>query len=306
MQKPGKMLRDDSVDPRKLNQCVDILGLVGNASVATINGLSPTAGDAYVVTGIAGTVNPGTVSVVEGDMVQYDGTNWYKVVAMSGDVPPAGTRVTLSTQTALIAPYTDATDDGKVMEFDGADLEALIDTGNAQDGKVIFAKAENGNYENLGFIFDGAVPTGEWKTASPGAYDAGATGGLLLTGNSFSVKKDGTSIVTGASGSKAAMPTTGDKELTPAVTDGDDSDTGLAITNTPNGDGMVCVFVNGGLQTLGDGVKTKDCYFTDDAGATAMAIADIVATNELYWNGAIAEFDLDADDQVDLLYNFTS
>jgi hypothetical protein len=64
------------------------------------------------------------------------------------------------------------------------------------------------------------------------------------------------------------------------------------IAATPAGDGYVSVMVNGLEQVLGDGVKTKDCYFSVDAGATARAIAAITAGDTLYWVGTIAGFQL--------------
>jgi len=92
-----------------------------------------------------------------------------------------------------------------------------------------------------------------------------------------------------------------DHELTPAASSGADNfDTTLAITNTPVG--MVRVSVNGVHYTLGDGVKTKDFWFTGDSGTTARAISAIVATDELYFNAATVGFDLDANDVIDILY----
>lgn len=97
---------------------------------------------------------------------------------------------------------------------------------------------------------------------------------------------------------------TGDKNLTPAATSGDGVDTTLAITSTPAAKSYVAVMVNGALQVLGDGVKTKDCYFsaTGTSGAAARAIADIIATDELFWNGDIAGFDLATSDSISILY----
>jgi len=92
-----------------------------------------------------------------------------------------------------------------------------------------------------------------------------------------------------------------DHALTPAASSGADNfDTTLAISNTPVG--MVRVSVNGVHYTLGDGVKTKDFWFTGDSGTTARAISAIVATDELYFNAAIVGFDLDANDVIDILY----
>lgn len=106
-----------------------------------------------------------------------------------------------------------------------------------------------------------------------------------------------------------SVPTTADKGLIPAVCAdlgvNVGAPTGLFITATPSNDSYVTVVVNGQLQRVGDGVKTKDCYFSADAGTTAKAIAAIVATDELIWvaNAANADFPLDALDVIDLNYN---
>lgn len=100
----------------------------------------------------------------------------------------------------------------------------------------------------------------------------------------------------------APAPTTADKDVAPAATSGDESSTDIAITNTPALGSMVQVVVNGIVYTLGDGVKTKDCYFSADGGTTARAISAITASDVLYWNGVIAGFDLTPSDRVSLFY----
>lgn len=97
-------------------------------------------------------------------------------------------------------------------------------------------------------------------------------------------------------------PIKADKGIPSAVTAGNFSSTAVAITNTPYNGSYVAVFVNGAQQVLGDGVKTKDCYFSADGGVTARTIANIVATDVLYWNGLIALFNLTALDFIDLDY----
>lgn len=97
---------------------VSTQNLVGNRTVTQINALSPAATDAYVVTN-SGTLTTGSLSVSAGDLVAYSGSAWTLVVAGVGGFVAAGTKATLSTTVALLSPYTDATDDGKVMRFDG-------------------------------------------------------------------------------------------------------------------------------------------------------------------------------------------
>ena len=90
----------------------------------------------------------------------------------------------------------------------------------------------------------------------------------------------------------------------PALDTSSDGDlaSNTPIARTPGGDGMVYVELNGVAVHLGDAVKTRDCYFSKDEGATARAIADITAGNLLYWNGSIAGFELTTSDFIDFLY----
>ena len=100
--------------------------------------------------------------------------------------------------------------------------------------------------------------------------------------------------------------TTDDKTLNPSATTGDAQDSGIDITNTPALDGHVQVFINGiGPYDLADGDgerTTAECYFSVDGGTTARAISAITAGDSLFWNGVVAGFDLETDDEVDLVY----
>ena len=60
-----------------------VLHLVGNATVATVNGLSPVAGEAYVMTD-SGTLTAGSLSVAAGDLVEYSGSVCVQIAANSG------------------------------------------------------------------------------------------------------------------------------------------------------------------------------------------------------------------------------
>lgn len=173
---------------------VEILGLVGNAAVATLDALSPKAGDAYIVTD-TGTLTRGSVAVVAGDTVQDNGTDWVKVIAASGGFVPATTRMALSTQTALVSPYTEATDDGKILRFTGLSNTGVA-TADAVNGAAVLVDGANGYYDNQGWTFHGTVPTGEWVQFS-GAGQLNAGDGLAKDGNTLNVNPgDGIKIDT--------------------------------------------------------------------------------------------------------------
>ena len=100
-----------------------------------------------------------------------------------------------------------------------------------------------------------------------------------------------------------AYQTKSNKEMTASVTTADfQVATATAIAATPAGDAYVRVSVNGLAASLGDGVKTKDCYFSADGGTTAKTIANIAAGDLLYWVGSVAGYELDATDRLDFEY----
>ncbi len=100
------------------------------------------------------------------------------------------------------------------------------------------------------------------------------------------------------------VPTSQNKNMTASATSSDgQAATATTVATTPAGDGYVEVTVNGLMASLGDGVKTRDSYFSADGGTTARAISAIAAGDTLYWNGSIAGYQLTANDKIDFLYN---
>lgn len=85
-------------------------------------------------------------------------------------------------------------------------------------------------------------------------------------------------------------------------TNGNASPTGVIIEYTPFSDSRVDVKINGISVNLGNGVLTKDCYFSNDGGITPKLIKDIEAGDMLYWNGENAGYELDPQDDIDFEY----
>jgi hypothetical protein len=99
-------------------------------------------------------------------------------------------------------------------------------------------------------------------------------------------------------------PSSNNKDMTASATSADfDVACATAIVATPGNDGYVEVMVNGMKETLGDGVKTKSCYFSSDAGVTAKTIANISAGDLLYWVGSVAGYQLAVTDKIDFEYS---
>ena len=100
-----------------------------------------------------------------------------------------------------------------------------------------------------------------------------------------------------------SYPVSSNKEMTASVGSGNyQLATVTTMAATPSGNGYVMVFINGHMVVVGDGVRTKECYFSSDSGASARSIAAIAAGDECYWNGTIAGYDLAASDIVDFYY----
>ncbi len=125
----------------------------------------------------------------------------------------------------------------------------------------------------------------------------GATAGYFL-----SVSATG-SFIWSPSSAVVGTPLYTQRNVTPAATTGNGSSTGITLTFTPDPDINVSVYLNGQLMFLGNGVTNSvDCYFGTSPIA-AVAIASLVATNTLYWNGTYIGYDLDTNDRIDILYN---
>lgn len=179
----------DAVNKNQLDQAVagldwqepaDVKDYIGTASITEINGLSPVTGDT-VVAEDAGTPSAGTSDVLAaGDIAEFDGTSWKKIVSNSGGFPPAGTRALVSTTSTFVTGggLTASTDEGKIAEWDGAALAPATLT-SPSDGWAILIDAELGVNENTGYVFDGVVPTGGWiKFTGLQAADLGGSGVL--------------------------------------------------------------------------------------------------------------------------------
>lgn len=74
------------------------------------------------------------------------------------------------------------------------------------------------------------------------------------------------------------------------------------LQSTPSVGSYITVKVGGIQVEVGDADKTKDCYFSGDAGVTARAIEDIQVGDCLHWNGSITGYELSTNMEIDFLY----
>lgn len=91
----------------------------------------------------------------------------------------------------------------------------------------------------------------------------------------------------------AARTTTGDEQLACLI----------GVTSTPLANSYISVYVNGVQVSVGDGVKTEDCYFSDDNGITAKEWVNIGFGDKLYWNGSVIGYQLNSmTDKISFIY----
>ena len=132
-----------------------------------------------------------------------------------------------------------------------------------------------------------ANATTSWKLVTTGVITVDTT---ALTFQLFAVFTAPT--LTNSNKNMAASVTANDGDLACAT----------SIAGTPANSSSVQVSVNGVIVNVGNGVKTTDCYFSGDAGATARASNAVLAGDKLYWVGSVAGYQLAATDLVTFTY----
>lgn len=181
------------------------------------------------------------------------------------------------------------------------------------DGSRVLVRAQTNSAENGIYIAGG----GPWVRAAD-ADSAGELRGALVTvekgtvyaDHRFALNADDVTVGTTALlwvdigvGTPAAFPVANNKDMAASVTSADFQQAcATPIAATPASDSHVLVYVNGLEVPVGDGVKTKCCYFSGDSGATARTIANIALGDTLWWVGSVAGYQLAATDSIDFVY----
>ena len=140
----------------------------------------------------------------------------------------------------------------------------------------------------------------------PDTTSGGNVANVVVIGSAgVGVRIDDDSIkVNGSNQLVAATDSVNNQETAngaPTPSSGDDSPTGIVISGVPAGEGIVHVYVNGLKVECGDGSLLRDCYF-DDGASGARAFGAIQDGDELYWNGAIAGYELAASDRISFVF----
>jgi phage-related tail fiber protein len=110
-------------------------------------------------------------------------------------------------------------------------------------------------------------------------------------------------VFTYYAGIKVPTLTTSNKEMAASLTTADfQVACATTLVAAPARGGHIGVLVNGRQTVVGNGVKTKSCYFSADSGTTAKTFANLAAGDTLYWVGSVAGYQLATTDLIDFNY----
>ena len=298
------------------------------------NTLAYTSGDHGVagqdmlnIVGEVGSTPSSIASITIGDGVNAPVTISFD----SPDITIFGGTYDAMSPTAILAAFTDAISSGSldlVAELydstDHAGQAIRITTTGSATGIFLNNQSSNGFGANAvgSGGFTGLTTTAALGAstltltrASGGAIEIDGTplaGGYINQNGVVSSKNGRTPYLLlieseGGSGLEATgVDVKEDLNKAPLETTADGDTTGIQITYTPFSDGAVAITVNGLGANIGDGAKDEPCYFSSDDGVTAKEIANISAGDTLYWNGSIGGFELDATDEIDIIYQASS
>jgi len=92
--------------------------------------------------------------------------------------------------------------------------------------------------------------------------------------------------------------------VTSATTVGDNFNTGVRLSGSPIANSYVGVTINGINVEVGNGVITKDCYFSSNGTSGGVRNFSGITTGDYFmWNTTISEYDLDSTDIISFYYN---
>ena len=96
-------------------------------------------------------------------------------------------------------------------------------------------------------------------------------------------------------------PAFGDKNITAQATSSDGDYAGVELSNTPIG--HVSIYIEGLFTYASSGTKSGHCYWSRNGGVTALLLTDLQNGDRLYWMGNNAEYQLNENYRITLVYN---
>jgi hypothetical protein len=283
----------------------DVLNIVGEVGSTPSSIASITIGD--------GVNAPVTISFDSPDITIFDGT--YDAMSPTA-ILAAFTGAISSGGLDLVAELYDSTDHaGQAIRITTTGNATGIFLNNQSSNGFGANAVGSGGFTGLTTTAALGASTLTLTRASGGAIEIDGTplaGGYINQNGVVSSKNGRTPYLLlieseGGSGLEATgVDVKEDLDKAPLTTSADGDSTGIQITYSPFSDGAVAITVNGLGANIGDGAKDEPCYFSSDDGVTAKEIANISAGDTLYWNGSIAEFELDPTDEIDIIYQASS
>jgi hypothetical protein len=208
-------------------------------------------------------------------------TGTLSVDAADGTIVVDGTGVSVGTITsAKVSDFTEAAQDavGTILT-DSATIDFTYDDGANTITAIVIADSIDETH--LKGLNDGGAGVAGQVVVSDGA------GGFTYATDSSS---------TDARVSAASAVTTGNNSL---------AYTTPFTAQAPRATSVPQLFVNGTFVELGDAVTTEFAYFAEPGTpTTALAFNALTATCNLYWNGSTATYELDANDDIVIHYNY--
>ena len=182
---------------------------------------------------------------------------------------------------------------------------ATLDGVTMVSGDSFAAMSQTTGSQNEVYIWNGASTPAtirpDWAAGNVTAnksffVDEGTNAGKMYRVNNTGTITVGTTtisfVVAFTQGS--AVPTKANKELTVNTTTADGNQaTSATVSGSPSANSNVFADVNGLMHTVGDGVKTKHCYFSLDGGTTAATFVNANGAT-IHWNGSLAGYQLNA------------
>lgn len=240
----------------------------------------------------------------------------YDVISPAGIAAEIQAVVTANNLDITVATYTSTTHNGDSVRLTTTGSATGITLANVTADPFGGNVVGNGSSTGIGTSATLGAATLTLTRASGGPIEIDGTplsGSYLNQGgavSSFSGRVPFLMMIEseggGGSVSETGVQTRVDYNQTASVTSNDGDSTGATITYTPFSDGSVIVKVNGLQVNIGDGAKDQACYFSGDGGTTARSVADIAANDTLYWMGSVANYELEADDEIDIVYAASS
>jgi hypothetical protein len=205
----------------------------------------------------------------------------------------AGSGITVSADLVSV----DYTSVAQVMSGAGLTSNGGVFDIVAGSGITVSADLVSVDYTSVAQVMSGAG-----LTSNGSSIDVNVSNGLTIINDTVQVSPNIAGLgLTFSSGVLSVIAGNSQPQyqigLTTSVSTGE---TGIFLSETPNEYSRIQVFVNGQLQTLGDGETSKDCHF----GTTnsAILLSSLSSGNQLVWNAANAGFTLSPTDKIDIIY----